>query len=94
MDGRVRPEPVPDDENIAEWLDEKEEIHEAIVNEMLDAINGVIDQTRSEGEPDIFAYGKLLNYLASTDIKQPELIAICAAALWWLHGEIEGSRVT
>lgn len=88
MAGRVGLEPVPDDENIANWLTERSLKHEEIVGEVLTGIEGLRAEVKEDGEPDIFAYGKLLNFLASEEVSQPELIAICAGALWWLHDEI------
>ena len=42
-----------------------------------------IDETIASGQPPIFAFGKMLNYLAT--LEKPELVEILAGALWTLN---------
>ena len=91
MSGRVGLTPVPDDGDISAFLFKIQNEHFQILRDRLEALVGTINQTRSDNEPDIFAYGKLMNYLASDDVDEPELLAMCASAMWYIIRQEERS---
>jgi hypothetical protein len=85
----VGPRALPDDADVkiflAELIKERREILENVLQELSDTV----DETLKGEQPVEFAYGKLLNYLAAQ--KGPEIIYLCAAALWELW-EAEGGE--
>lgn len=80
---RIGPRSIPDDANLKELLSEliKENSITLISKgaELIDAVS----EFKERGEPEEFAYGKLLNYLQAQD--KPELVYLCAAAMWNLY---------
>lgn len=85
MDKRIGFQVVPDDVNIAEFLEETKSGHEDRLEEILQQLLDTIKETKNNNQPVIFAYGKLLNYLASGAISEPDIHKILAAALWELQ---------
>lgn len=81
--------PVPSDVEIDEWLRKRILDHKRLCDETLVDLKNTLIQTRGAGEPDVFTYGRLLNYLADPEELQAELIELCASALWSL-GQKEG----
>ena len=81
MPGHVGLTPVPDGD-IQEFLTQLQGEHSAQMLDMMSALFDTLTETVAERQPRIFAYGKLVNHLASENITPPELHAICAAALW------------
>lgn len=76
----VGPIPVPNDTNLADFLTKLR--HEATLEleVLLSEFSEVIDYGKEEGEPEEFAYARLLNQLAT--IETPKLIRILSAAIW------------
>lgn len=71
---------VPDDADIAKFLSELSEEYKKKAEEIEDQLVDTIDQSIEEGQPPIFAFGKLLNYLAT--MEKPELIEVLSGMLW------------
>lgn len=84
---RVGLTPIPTDANIEYFLNDLYANHRKKLNEVLLDMAGTIERTEAVGEPAIFSYAKLLNYLSSEQVKKPELIRLLAAALWELEGD-------
>lgn len=84
MRKRVGFQPIPDDVNVADYLRETERKHSAELEEILEELRRTMSDTTSIGQPAIFAYGKLLNFLAAGVLSEPELHKLLAAALWEL----------
>ena len=82
MAGHVGLTPVPDDGDIQKFMTALQAQHSVQLLDMVGELFDTLHETVAENQPRIFAYGKLVNYLASDKITQPELHAICAAALW------------
>ena len=80
---RIGPVPVPDDENLSEFIKGIIQQNHSIVVEKLGELGDTVRETLSENQPKEFAYAKLLNYLSAQDT--PELIHLCAASLWKLY---------
>ena len=76
--------PVPKDGELVPFIKSLIEDHREFLSKTREELNGTIEQTESIQEPGEFAYAKLLNYLAQ-GITQPDLINLCAAALWELN---------
>lgn len=76
--------PIPTDANVTEFLQQLWAEHNEQLSTIVGELQQTIAQTEDVGEPDIFAYGKLLNYLASSEVTKPDLIRLLAAALWEL----------
>lgn len=76
---RIGLRPIPDG-NIAEFLEQLIKDHCEQADDVVEELNETIKETEDSGQPSEFAFGKLLNYLATKS--QPELIEICAGALW------------
>lgn len=74
---------VPDDADIARFLRQLEEEYQPKVKEIKEQLSETIDETILADQPPIFAFGKLLNYLAT--LEKPELIELLAGCLWEGH---------
>jgi hypothetical protein len=84
MDRRVGLTPVPDNANVEAFLQSVAEDHDQELFHVLVDMKATIEQTHEAGEPAIFAYGKLLNFLASDKLTDPDRLKLLAAALWEL----------
>jgi len=82
MERHVGLTPIPTDANVEEFLEELWLEHYEELATILSELQQTIAQTEDAGEPAIFAYGKLLNYLASSEVMKPTLIRLLAASLW------------
>lgn len=85
MARRIGLKPVPNDTQLAEFLNQAISENEKLLNETLDELKETITDTINKNEPEVFAYGKMCNYLAS--LSPVERIALSAAALWRLYGQ-------
>ena len=85
MEKRVGFQIVPEDVNVAEFLEEIKTAHEDKLEGILQQLLDTIKETKNNNQPVIFAYGKLLNYLASGTLSELEVHKILAAALWELQ---------
>lgn len=84
MDKRVGLQPVPDDVDIENFLVGIKNDYQTKLSEILDQLRDAMVETKKMNQPEIFAYGKLMNYLASEEISEPTIHKILAAALWEL----------
>jgi hypothetical protein len=81
---RIGPRSIPDDANLKELLSDLIKENSLVLIQKGTELIGVIRDFEKEGEPREFAYGKLLNYLNAQDF--PEVVYLCAAAMWNLYG--------
>ena len=82
---RIGPNPVPDDVSVEQFLDSIQKENHAEMGEFLAELRKTLSEAENSGQPEIFAYGKMLNYLATEEsVTQPWLINTLAAALWEL----------
>ena len=80
--------PVPDDAQIDHWLQERINENDLALFDILQDLKLSIKEKEEAGQPINFAYGKLLNYLASEQyFSNPQRIRLLAAALWELANE-------
>ena len=79
-DRRVGLEAAPDDAQLEEWLGQKldaaNEEKEEILRDFIDMVKMGID----DGEPWLWGYARLLNFLSTLD--SPKLIRVLSAAIW------------
>jgi hypothetical protein len=73
-------EPVPDDE-IEKWLKAKLSIAEEEAQKLASEFKEVIEMGEQKGDPEIFAYARLLNHLA--ELESPALLRILSAYVWF-----------
>lgn len=94
MIGKIGLEPVPDDEEILEF------IRKMIMRDLnstkrhLQELSETIETTVEIGEPADFAYAKMLNFL-SEQIDLRDLIHLAASAMWsilWIIKEAEAEN--
>jgi hypothetical protein len=71
---------IPDDADIAKFLTQLIDEYDDKVNEKRSELKETIEQTIRNNEPPVFAFGKMLNYLAT--LEKPELIELLAGTLW------------
>lgn len=81
---RVGFTPIPTDANIQFWLDDLVADHKTLLDALLNDLARTVEETAEKGQPPIFAYAKMMNYLASEQVKKPEVVRLLAAALWEL----------
>lgn len=82
---RIGPNPVPDDVSVEQFLEGIRAENRTEMGEFLAELRKTLSETENSGQPEIFAYGKMLNYLATEEsVTQPWLINTLAAALWEL----------
>lgn len=74
---------VPDDADVAKFLSDLSEEYKKLSKEKGEELIETIEETMRSGQPPIFAFGKMLNYLAT--LEKPELVEILAGALWTLN---------
>ena len=84
--------PVPPDAILEDYI--KETIQKDIENlgGQLELLWDAVEESLDKGQPEVFAYAKLLNFLASDTLDKPDLVHLCAAAMWKLY-EIEKESV-
>ena len=75
--------PIPDDADVAKFLGELAVEYRKLLDEKCKELIDTIDETIESNQPPIFAFGKMLNYLAT--LEKPELVEILAGALWTLN---------
>lgn len=73
--------PVPGDSPLGEFIDKMIATDIELLQEKLGELNLTVEETKESEQPESFAYAKLMNYLA-TVISHPDLLHLCAAALW------------
>jgi len=77
--------PVPDDANVTEFLEKLRTENTEEMQRFLKELKDTVSETESSGQPEVFAYGKMLTYLATEEsVTQPWLINVLASALWEL----------
>lgn len=79
---RIGVTPVPNDVDIEIFLSELCAENNDDLQEILTDMIRTIEQTEEEGQPAIYAYGKLLNFLASDAMSEPKIVRLLAAAIW------------
>lgn len=77
---RIGLKPVPDDADIAKFLAKTMEEYTQKTNATIKQLEETLEQTIQDEQPPIFAFGKMLNYLAT--LEKPELIELLAGSLW------------
>lgn len=81
---RVGVTPVPNDADIESFLSELCGENNDDLQTILADMKNTIIQTENAGQPCIYAYGKLLNFLASDALSEPKMVRLLAAAIWEL----------
>jgi hypothetical protein len=82
---RIGLTPVPDDADVTKFLENVRSENSQEMEAFLAELKKTLQETENSGQPEVFAYGKMLNYLATEEsVTQPWLINILAAALWEL----------
>lgn len=71
---------IPDDADIAKFLSELIDEYQEKSREKSVQLEETIEQTIRSNEPPVFAFGKMLNYLAT--LEKPELIELLAGVMW------------
>lgn len=71
---------IPDDVDIANFVKKLDREYQVKVDEIKIQLEETINQTLKQGQPRIFAFAKLLNYLAT--LEKPELIEMLSSTLW------------
>lgn len=71
---------VPPDADIARFLQQLIKEYEAKLNGVERGLADTVSQTAHDNEPEVFAFAKMLNYLAT--LTKPELIELLASSLW------------
>jgi hypothetical protein len=71
---------VPDDADVAKFLGKLQEEYAEKAAEVEEQLTDTIEETIRENQPPIFAFGKLLNYLAT--LEKPELVELFAGLIW------------
>ena len=83
MTGQRHIHPVPDSE-IAKFLQERIAENNTVLRDSMAELAETVDETWKEGQPPVFAYGKLQAWLV--DQPHTEVLKLCAAAMWLLEG--------
>jgi hypothetical protein len=79
----IGPRPVPDDQELSEFILDLLNESCATLDEKMEELRDAISETLSNGQPRVFAYAKLLNYLNTQEV--PQLIYLCACAMWKIN---------
>ena len=70
--------PVPPDVVLEDHIKEVIVRDENVLNGQLELLADAIETS----DPYVFAYARLLNFLASDTLSKTELVHLCAAAMW------------
>lgn len=76
--------PKMTDEKIAELLQSRRDEDYTVLREAMAELYDTVDETIRNGQVELLAYGKLLQWLR--DSPEPDLIRLCAASMWLLLG--------
>lgn len=71
---------VPDDADIAKFLGAMIEENQEKRIEVENQLRDTVDETIRQNQPPVFAFAKLLNYLAT--LEKPDLIELLSSCLW------------
>lgn len=83
--------PIPTDLTIEQYSLNQMESHKELFQTFLDDLKLTVEETKESGQPDVFAYVKMVRYF--TDYLQPhELVQIAATALWRAHQQSEQQK--
>jgi hypothetical protein len=80
--------PVPPDAVLEEYIKQTIASDLERLNGQLELLWDAVEESLEKGQPEVFAYAKLLNFLASDTLDRPDLVHLCAASMWKLY-EIE-----
>ena len=80
MTRRIGLHQVPDDADMAKFLEELLANAKKELARLITEFDEVLEYGEEEGEPKIFGYARLLNHLSET--KNPELVRMLSAAVW------------
>lgn len=80
--------PVPGDKPLGEFIESLIVRDTVLMDEKVQELHDTIKETLESDQPEEFAYAKMLNYLAK-GVPHPDLISVCAAALWHI-AELDG----
>lgn len=86
--GRVGNTPAPSDEELVSWLLKMRENDATELESLLAELKNTDADTQAGGEPEVFVYARLMNYLGN-GINETELMHMCAAAVWQVYGQQE-----
>lgn len=88
-DRRVGLEAAPDDAQLEEWLGQKIDSASDEMEEILGDFVDMVKLSMDDGEPWLWNYARLLNYLATLD--NPKMIRVLSVALWTIMEAEVGS---
>lgn len=77
---RVGLEAAPDDAQLEEWLSQKIDEASEEMEEILRDFVDMVKMSMDDGEPWLWNYARLLNYLTTLD--DPKRIRVLSVALW------------
>lgn len=77
---RIGVDPVPSDEEKEAWLQKKLDQATDLAKELAAGFDDAAQYSKEQGEPEIFAYARLLNHVATLDT--PTIIRILSAFVW------------
>ena len=83
MAGHIGLIPVPDDEELSDFIRKMIENDSEACDRHTAELAETIEVTQEAEEPEEFAYARMLNFLESLEDK--DLIHLCAASLWRIH---------
>jgi hypothetical protein len=80
--------PVPPDEELGAFLLNMVTEDSGTLDRHLAELQDTVDVTIEDKDPEVFAYARMLNFLAKNqNMNRLELVHLCAAALWRLNEE-------
>lgn len=87
MAGKGHLSPVRDDDKVESLLNVMVADDADKLAAIMEQFRDTVVQTESDGQPEVFAYAKAMNFLRSGDVGLPEMVHLLAAAMWKLHGQ-------
>ena len=77
--------PVPPDAVLEEYISKTIAKDISVLDGQLEFLWDAVEDCLDKGQPEVFAYARMLNFLASDTLSKPELVHMCAAAMWKLY---------
>lgn len=80
--------PVPPNEVLESFIERMVEDDTEILEGQIEQLGDTVKESLQNRQPKVFAYAKMLNFLAGDEMSKEQVVHLCAAAMWkiWEDG--------
>lgn len=87
--GRIGNKPAPSDSELVTYITEMRERDAVELESLLSELETTDTDAQADGQPEVFVYARLVNYLTSDEVSLDSLIHLAASAIWNVYGQEE-----